>query len=213
MRQRIFYINKEGFLAAFKDAFFDVFTVENCKKAFKAAGLVPFNPAEVLDRLEVRLRTPPDTPWQSKTPSNILEFGSQSKFVHDSIIKSPNTAQTALAQLVKGNKIVMHKNALIKTQLAEVEDQLAIITKRKSRKRKRIQTGNTLEYGEAADQITAEASSTAVQSKRANRRGGSGGSNQAPTTQRHCGKCGETGHNAQTCEKDAAENSESDGSN
>jgi hypothetical protein len=34
-----------------------VFTYENCKKAFKAAGLVPINAQRVLNRLEVRLRT------------------------------------------------------------------------------------------------------------------------------------------------------------
>jgi hypothetical protein len=39
-RRRVYHINKEGFLPAFKDAFFDVFTYENCKKAFEAAGLV-----------------------------------------------------------------------------------------------------------------------------------------------------------------------------
>ena len=56
-RQRVFHINKEGFLPAFKDAFFDVFTEENCRKAFQASGLVPINAQVVLDRLEVRLRT------------------------------------------------------------------------------------------------------------------------------------------------------------
>ena len=74
-RRRVFHINKEGFLPAFKDAFFDVFTEANCQKAFEALGVVPLNPQVVLDRLEVRLRTPPaplpqETPWQSKTPSN-----------------------------------------------------------------------------------------------------------------------------------------------
>jgi hypothetical protein len=34
-RKRVFHVNKEGFLPAFKDAFFDVFTTENCRKAFK----------------------------------------------------------------------------------------------------------------------------------------------------------------------------------
>jgi hypothetical protein len=42
-RKRVFYINKEGFLLAFKDAFFNVFTKDNCRKAFKALGLVPLN--------------------------------------------------------------------------------------------------------------------------------------------------------------------------
>jgi hypothetical protein len=89
--QRIFHINKEGFLPAFKDAFFDMFTTENCRKAFEASGLVSLNAQVVLDRLEVRLHTlpaplPENTSWQSKTPSNTHEFGAQSKFIHESFI-------------------------------------------------------------------------------------------------------------------------------
>ena len=61
-RQRVFHINKEGFLPAFRDAFFDVFTEENYRKAFEASGLVPMNAQVVLDRLEVRLHTPPEIP-------------------------------------------------------------------------------------------------------------------------------------------------------
>jgi hypothetical protein len=61
-RRRVFHINKEGFLPAFRDAFFDVFAETNCRKAFEASGLVPINAQVVLDRLEVRLRTPPATP-------------------------------------------------------------------------------------------------------------------------------------------------------
>ena len=80
-RRRVFHINKEGFLPAFKDAFFDVFTKENCQKAFEATGIVPINAQVVLDRLEVRLRTLLDlllleTPWQLKTLSNTYEFRS-----------------------------------------------------------------------------------------------------------------------------------------
>jgi hypothetical protein len=42
-RRRVFHINKEGFLPAFRDAFFDVFIEANCQKAFEASGLVPLN--------------------------------------------------------------------------------------------------------------------------------------------------------------------------
>jgi hypothetical protein len=96
-RRRIFYINKEGFLLAFRDAFFDVFIIENCKKAFKALGLVPTDTAVVLNRLKVRLRTPLaplplEMPWQSKTLSNTLKFRSQSKLISDSFTRSPITA-------------------------------------------------------------------------------------------------------------------------
>ncbi|KAF2806021.1 uncharacterized protein BDZ99DRAFT_359317, partial [Mytilinidion resinicola] len=56
-RQRVYYINKKGFLLAFKNAFFNIFTYKNCKKAFKASGLVPINAQVVLNRLNIRLRT------------------------------------------------------------------------------------------------------------------------------------------------------------
>jgi hypothetical protein len=112
-RRRVFQINKEGFLPAFKNAFFDVFTEENCRKAFEASGLVPINAQVVLDRLEVRLRTPPapplqETPWQSKTPSNTHEFGSQSKLVRESFTRSPVTAQAGFSQLIKGGELMLH---------------------------------------------------------------------------------------------------------
>jgi hypothetical protein len=52
-RQRVFHINKEGFLPAFKDAFFDVFTTQNCQKASQASWLIPMNAQVVLDRINV----------------------------------------------------------------------------------------------------------------------------------------------------------------
>ena len=88
-RRRVFHINKEGFLPAFKDAFFNVFTEENCRKAFKALGIVPINAQVVLDRLKVRLRNPPapllqETLWQSKTLSNTYKFRSYLKLIRKS---------------------------------------------------------------------------------------------------------------------------------
>jgi hypothetical protein len=47
--KRVFYINKEGFLLAFRDAFFNMFIYSDCKKAFKALGLVPINAQAVLN--------------------------------------------------------------------------------------------------------------------------------------------------------------------
>jgi hypothetical protein len=213
-RKRVFHINKEGFLPAFKDAFFDVFTTENCRKAFEAAGLVPLNAQVVLNRLEVRLHTPPEPllpemPWQSKTPSNTHEFGSQSKLVRESFTRSPVTAQTGFSQLVKGAELMLHQNALLAARNQELEEQLAVMTKRKSRKRKRIQQGGTMEYGEAAAQVAAEASVAAERSKKA--RGG-GDQERAQPALRRCGNCGGTGHNARTCKKDTEASSESDAS-
>ncbi|KAF2802047.1 uncharacterized protein BDZ99DRAFT_402138, partial [Mytilinidion resinicola] len=52
-RRRVYYINKKGFLLAFKDAFFDVFIYKNYKKAFKASKLVPINAQVVFNRLNI----------------------------------------------------------------------------------------------------------------------------------------------------------------
>jgi hypothetical protein len=140
-RRRVFHINKEGFLPAFKDAFFDMFTTENFRKAFEASGLVPFNAQVVLDCLEVWLRTLPEpllpeTPWQSKPPSNTHEFGSKLKLVRESFTRLPVTAQAGFSQLIKGGEPMLHQNALQAAWVHKLEEQSAAITKRKSRKRK-----------------------------------------------------------------------------
>jgi len=90
----------------------------------------------------------------------------------------------------------VHKNKLKTARIAKLKAQLAVITKRKGRKRKRLQTGGTLEFSATANQVAAEASITV---KKPRRGGGGNGQDQAPTTQRRCRKCGETGHNARTC--------------
>jgi hypothetical protein len=211
-RRRVFHINKEGFLPAFKDAFFDVFTEENCRKAFEASGIVPINAQVVLDRLEVRLRTLlapllPETPWQSKTLSNTHEFGSQSNLVRESFTRSPITAQAGFSQLIKGGELMLHQNALLTARVHELEEQLAVVTKRKSRKRKWIQQGGTIEYGTIATQVAAEASIVPQRSKKAR-----SSSNQelAQLALRRCGNCSRTGHNARTCKKDTETSSKSD---
>jgi hypothetical protein len=45
---------------------------------------------------------------------------------------------------------MLHQNALQAARISELEEQLAIMTKRKSRKRKHIQHSGTIEYGKAA---------------------------------------------------------------
>jgi hypothetical protein len=94
-------------------------------------------------------------------------------------------------------------------QNTELEEQLAVTTKRKKRKRNRSQQVGTIEYGEAAVQVTTKASMTAEQSKKAC--GGGDPERVQPALQR-CGNYGGTGHNAQTCNKDTEVSSESDAS-
>jgi hypothetical protein len=101
---------------------------------------------------------------------------------------------------------MLHQNALLAARNNELEEQLAVTTKRKMRKRKQIQHGGTMEYGEAATQVATEVSVAARRSKKA--RGG-GDQERAQPTVRRCGNCGGTGHNARTCKKDTEISSES----
>jgi hypothetical protein len=56
-RSRIYYIDKETFLLAFKAAFKKTFTLENVRAGFRGARLTPHNPSVVLLKLDVQLRT------------------------------------------------------------------------------------------------------------------------------------------------------------
>jgi hypothetical protein len=211
-RRRVYHINKEGFLPALKDAFFDVFTYKNCKKAFEAAGLVPLDAQRVLDRLEVRLCTPPpvalpETPWQSRTPSNTYEFGLQSKLVRESFVQSPTSAQESFSKLIKGAEQMLYENVLTKARVQELEEQVAELTKRRGRKRKRIQTGGTIEFGAGALQVAKSASAARTTSKKSGYRGSK---KRTQPAQRRCSNCGGTGHNACTSQKGTGEDAESD---
>jgi hypothetical protein len=57
-RSRIYYVNKETFLLAFKEAYKKTFTLENVRAGFRGARLVLYNPEAVLLKLDVQLRTP-----------------------------------------------------------------------------------------------------------------------------------------------------------
>jgi hypothetical protein len=81
------------------------------------------------------------------------------------------------------------------------------MTKRKLRKRKRLQHGGALDCGKAADQVAAEASVAANRSKKAR---SSGDQERAQPALRRCGNCGGTGYTARTCKKDTEASNESD---
>jgi hypothetical protein len=102
---------------------------------------------------------------------------------------------------------MLYQNALLTACVYELEEQLAVVTKRKSRKRKQIQQGGTIEYGTIAAQVAAEASTAPQRPKKA-----CGSSDQEPAQPalRRCRNCGRTGHNACICKKDTEASSESD---
>jgi hypothetical protein len=79
---------------------------------------------------------------------------------------------------------MLHQNALLALRNSELEEQLAVLTERKTHKRKYIQHSGTLEFGAAADQM-AQSASTMVNPPRKLRSSGTLGTlpTQRPVSQ------------------------------
>lgn len=160
IRYNINHITKLKFLPAFKAAFTRLFTAANICSAFRGAGLVPLQPDVVLSKLDVQLCTPtpvtlPEAPWEAKTPSNVRELEAQSTLIHDRIQRhkslSPASIIQAIGQLKKGAEVIMLSAELMRDQIASLKRANKAVTKRRQRKKKRIQKRGTLTKGEGED--------------------------------------------------------------
>jgi hypothetical protein len=203
-------IKKEVFLPAFKAAFEKAITKENICASFRGAGLVPHNPEAVISKLDVVLRTPTppkpeDIPWESKTPSNLCEVEAQSTLVRKRVQlhrdSPPSPLLRAVEQLNKGVALIGHESVLMRQEMAGLRKAVEVATEVKSRKRKYIRTAETLTVGEVADMIA---------EKEGGEQEGDGEPEKRVRTQRHCGRCGKTGHNARTCAVEIVDLSGSD---
>jgi hypothetical protein len=66
---------------------------------------------------------------------------------------------------------MLHKNILIKARVRELKEQVAKLIRRRGCKRKRIQTGSTIEFGVGALQVAESASAACTMSKKGSSRG------------------------------------------
>ncbi|KAJ3539819.1 hypothetical protein NM208_g5337 [Fusarium decemcellulare] len=209
IRCSITHISKIEFFSAFHAAFKDTFTESNIRGGFKGAGLAPFDPENVISKLDVQLRTPtppkevtePSTPWTSKTPKTALEAQSQSEYLEKRIRRhkssSPESIIEALNSNTKATKAAMHEVTLLRRELRNVREASEILSRRRRAKRTRLQKGGILTVQEASqviDQMDVDAQVVAESS----RSGGRGRSSRLGV--RHCGVCGNPGHNARTCQ-------------
>ncbi|USP77768.1 hypothetical protein yc1106_05042 [Curvularia clavata] len=205
IRNHINHITKLEFLPAFKAAFNQSFTSANICSAFRGAGLVPLQPDTVLSKLDVQLRTP--TPpaalaealWQACTPGNVRELKAQSTLISDRVRRhkssSPASIIAAIGQLKKGAEIIMLSAELMREQIANLERANEAASKRRERKRKRIQKQGVLTKGAGEDIIAQREADEQIAHEE--RQGGerSGVSRRALT---RCSRCRETGHNSRS---------------
>jgi hypothetical protein len=207
MRNRITHITKLKFLPCFKGAFNAAITKSNILGGFQGASLVPFDPEAVISKLDVRLRTPtPPTvkncPWQSRTPSNTLEFGSQSKLIRERIQRHANSSPTSIVrsldQLTKGAKIIAHTLVLMRNQVAKLQAANEASKRRRSHKRKRLQQDSTLTIDKSVRLTTLKEFGARSDRKKAKKRVRGNDSGQPS---RRCTRCSRARHNRTTCKK------------
>jgi hypothetical protein len=209
IRNRITHITKTEFLPCFIAAFKASFTPSNIQGGFRGAGLVPFDPQRVIMGLDVKLRTPSpplpvnNEPWQSQTPSNTLELGSQSTLVKARIQRhidsSPTSMVEAFEKVSKGAAIIAHKLVLAQQEIAELRAANEAATRRKSHKRKRVKAEGTLIVEEGLRLTTLKEFGARSDGKKAKKQVRAKG---GEPTQRRCGRCNQTGHNARTCKQE-----------
>jgi hypothetical protein len=209
IRCNVDHVSKIEFFDAFYAAHKAAITESNIKGGFRGAGLAPFDPEYVVSKLDVQLRTPtppeeaaePSSPWTSKTPTTANEAQSQLEYLTRRIRQhhssSPESIIEALRCLSKGAEVVMHKVTLLAAENKELRQANKILSRRRRQKRTRLQKGGAITVQEASqviDQMDVD-TQVVVESSRSGGRGRSVGAGV-----RRCGICGETGHNARTCQ-------------
>ena len=210
IKAHITHITKLEFFLAFKAAHFATMTKANIQGGFRGAGLVPFDPQAVISKLDVKLRTPTPTgppsiiadPWVSQTPHNPIEAVSQSNFIKSRIShhqgSSPTPILTAVDQMAKGTQALAHMVTLLTSEVRTLQKANDALSKRRRAKKTRLQLGGALTVGDTQDLLTQKDVKEQLEEEMSQV---SGRKKSAQPTQRHCGNCGEAGHNARTCQK------------
>ncbi|EGU72749.1 hypothetical protein FOXB_16738 [Fusarium oxysporum f. sp. conglutinans Fo5176] len=210
IRCSVTHISKTEFFPAFHAAHQAAITESNIKGGFRGAGLAPFNPANVISKLDVQLRTPtppaevtaPSTPWTARTPKTLLETQSHSKYLQGRIVNhkssSPESIIEAVKHFEKATSILINKIVLLEDRLQQVEQENRTVGRRRRGKRTRVQKGGLSTIDEASQVIDQMDVDTQIAAESS--RSGGRGRSEGPKV-RHCSKCGKAGHNARTCQE------------
>lgn len=219
MRANITHIAKEDFFSAFFSAHLAAMTKENIQGGFRGAGLVPLDPERVISQLDLRFKTP--TPqnsrpgssqsWIPKTPSNLIEAFAQTNHIKNRISRhqnsSPTTIISAVEQFAKGSMAIMHQLALLKSENKNLRKANEELSKRRRAKKIHLRQGGVLSLRDGQDLYDQDA---VEQQIREEIRGRGSHQRRVELHPRRCGTCGETGHNARTCENDIETSEEED---
>jgi hypothetical protein len=156
MRVRINHVDKDDFLTLYQEIRPAVFGSGTILSGFRATGIVPFDPDQVLSELHVQIQTPLPPrvltrvlpPWDPETLHNIAELKLQTRAIQQLIryrTQSPPTpAVQAVNQLVKGCQLAMHNATILAAENRQLRAANAKVRKKRAKKTVLVSRGGTL---------------------------------------------------------------------
>ena len=154
------YIDKQEFLQIYPLARASAFTASNIQGAFRGTGLIPLDPAVVIEHLKIksRLLTPdnlaPNKPIVLQTPQNISQLQHHTAVVLESLRNgshSPGSPeQLIIEQLCKSAEIAMYTAALVASTNESLIAANTRLTRKQAKKRSYIASGGVLTGQEGA---------------------------------------------------------------
>jgi hypothetical protein len=162
------YINKFDFLRAYPTAHLEVFKPLNIQNGFAAAGIYPFKPKRVLEKLNICVSTPTPPPSRASqstnsswlaTPHTLQQLQKQASSVKKLLkhrSQSPLTpSKLAIQQLIKGCEMAMHSAALLAKENRDLRAANEKEKQKSKRSRRQITPNEGLCIQEARDLIQA----------------------------------------------------------
>jgi len=197
VKNHVFHVTKEDFIATFHQAFLASFTQANVQAGFRGSGLHPFDPEAVLSHLDPVPRSPSlplsQESWHAKTPSNTKEVDKQATLIKQRLERHQSSSPTpiieALNQFSKGAQIMAASAALLQAQITTLQKANDAMHVRRKRTRKALVSDKALSVSEVQaiveqEQVEAEIMEEMPRPKR------------RPKT---CSKCHTQGHTIRTC--------------
>ena len=147
-------IDKREFISIYNSIHGRAFSKANILSGFAAAGLIPFKPERVLEKLHIKMKTP--TPPSSsssnqsfylgKTPANLYQLNQQRKQIQDLQNQSLSSVvgEQMLKKFMKSTEVAMQDAVLLRQELHHLHTSNKHQKEKKTTTRAFIQDGGSL---------------------------------------------------------------------
>lgn len=171
MRTNINHVDKLDFLTNYPSARQKAFVSTVIKNAFSGSGLVPFNPAHVLEKLDIRLRTPTppasqESYFSPKTPVTTHQLKKQASSIK-ALLKQrskspPSPLKQQMEQVFKACEIQLHATELLQLEVSKLRAANEKKIQKRAKSRAQIPRDEGMTGAESQEIIQAHIQATRV---------------------------------------------------